>query len=719
LKALKGALRWLFLRIEAGLGAVFGPRLNPIVQLGTLGWFLFWIITASGIYVYVFFDTGVTQAWESLDRLSREQWYLGGLMRSLHRYASDALVAVVIVHLLREFALDRMRGNRWFPWVTGVPLLWFMYACGITGYWMVWDQLAQYVAIATTEWIDSIGIFAEPIARNFLDSERLSGRFFTLVIYMHIALPLLMLLFMWVHISRHAHARVNPPRALALGTLGALVALSFAWPAMSQAPANLDRVPFTLGFDWFYLTVYPLLERVDGATLWLLLVAGSVLLVLLPWLPPLRKAPPARVDLANCNGCSRCFADCPFGAIDMVQRSDGLAFEQEARVDADLCMSCGICVGACPTATPFRRAGPLSAGIELPDRSVAALRNQVVAATATLTGTARVLVVGCAHDAGSAALEDGETAVVGLPCVGMLPPSFLDFVLARHHADGVLLSGCSAHDCYERLGDQWVEQRIANQRDPNLRARVPRERIGVAWQNPVQDGRLRESLVQFREQLRRAAPLRRSSVSSTTRTTEGTTEEATRTPPAAWRARLGELPAPLRWAGQGVAYAAVLIGVGVFATQPAYTYLAADSALLKLSFSHAGRPLKPCRRYSHEELTNTPFSERKATSCERGRWPVYVELDLDGRPIYRGTHEPAGLWNDGPSAVYARFEVPAGRHRLEARLRDDGAPSGFKFVAERTVELRPGENFVVDFRAAEGGFTFGLPAQESAGREAP
>jgi len=63
--------------------------------------------------------------------------------------------------------------------------------------------------------------------------------------------------------------------------------------------------------------------------------------------------------------------------------------------------------------------------------------------------------------------------------------------------------------------------------------------------------------------------------------------------------------------------------------------------------------------------------------------------------------------------------VPAGRHRLEARLRDDGASSGFKFVAERTVELRPGENFVVDFRATEGGFTFGLPAQESAGREAP
>lgn len=707
MKWLKSGLRWVFQRVEAAFEAAFGPRFNPVPQLGTLGWFLFWIVTASGIYVYVFFDTGVTQAWESLERLSRDQWYLGGLMRSLHRYASDALVVVVLLHLLREFALDRMRGNRWFPWVTGVPLLWFMYACGITGYWLVWDQLAQYVAIATSEWIDEIGIFAEPIARNFLDSGSLNGRFFSLMVYIHIALPLLMLLFMWIHIQRHAHARVNPPRALALGTLGALVALSYLWPAHSQAPADLDRVPFTLGFDWFYLAVYPLLERIDGNVLWLLLVGGSVLLALMPWLPPLRKPPPARVDLANCNGCARCFADCPFGAINMVRRSDGLAYEQEAQVVTDMCMSCGICVGACPTATPFRRAGTLSAGIELPDRSVAGLREEVTAAAAGLSGTARVLVFGCAHDADCAALADGETAVIGLPCVGMLPPSFLDFVLARHHAEGVLLSGCAAHDCYERLGDQWVEQRIAGERDPNLRARVPRERVAVAWSNASQRGRLRESLLQFREHLRGLGPVAMRPASG------GEAAATDPAPPRAWRARLREWALPLRWSGQGAGYLVLVALVGFFATQPAYTYLASDHALLKLSFSHAGQPLKPCRRMSHEEMMNTPFSERRATDCERGRWPVYVELDLDGRTIYRGHHDPAGLWNDGPSSVYARFEVPAGPHRIVARLRDDGREQGFTHEGSHEVDLRPGQNFVVEFRSAEGGFNFGRAAREA------
>ena len=164
-----------------------------------------------------------------------------------------------------------------------------------------------------------------------------------------------------------------------------------------------------------------------------------------------------------------------------------------------------------------------------------------------------------------------------------------------------------------------------------------------------------------------------------------------------------------------------LVGfIGFFATQPAYTYLAEDQALLKLSFSHAGQPLKPCRRYTHEELGQTKFSERSATSCERGRWPVYVELDLDGEPLYRGDHEPAGLWNDGPSAVYARFEVPAGRHRLDVRLRDDGADSGFNYQrAAGGNDRSPARTSSSTSAVRTAASLFGLPARPPTRQEAP
>ncbi len=246
----------------------FPANANPLLNLGALGFFFYWIVTVSGIYVYIFFDTGVTQAFASIEYMTNEQWYAAGLMRSLHRYASDALVAVVLLHILREFSRDRYRGVRWFNWVTGVPVLLFIYIAGISGYWLVWDNLAQYVAIVSTEWLDHLPFFGQPIARNFLSPETLESRFFTLMIFMHIAVPLIALIGLWVHLQRVSKPRINPPRELAIGTALALLALSAVYPATSQGAADLAKVPGSIGLDWFYLCAYPLLETLPGPVTW-------------------------------------------------------------------------------------------------------------------------------------------------------------------------------------------------------------------------------------------------------------------------------------------------------------------------------------------------------------------------------------------------------------------------------------------------------------------
>ena len=207
------ALRFAFERLESLLDHAFPPAWNPLYHLGALGFFSYWILAVSGIYLYVFFDTGVAAAYGSVEQLTHQQWYAGGVMRSLHRYASDALVVVMVVHLCREFSLDRYRGPRWFTWVTGVPILLLVIAAGITGYWLVWDKLAQYVAIATTEWLDQLPIFGQSIARNFLSPDSLDDRFFTLLVFMHIVLPLLLLLVLWIHLQRVSRPQINPRAA--------------------------------------------------------------------------------------------------------------------------------------------------------------------------------------------------------------------------------------------------------------------------------------------------------------------------------------------------------------------------------------------------------------------------------------------------------------------------------------------------------------------------
>jgi quinol-cytochrome oxidoreductase complex cytochrome b subunit/coenzyme F420-reducing hydrogenase delta subunit len=499
---MRRAARILFELIDRWSERVFTPELNPLAQLGALAWYCYWIVIVSGIYLYIFFDTGITRAYASVEYLTNVQWYAGGVMRSLHRYASDAMIPVVTLHMAREFVMDRYRGARWFAWGTGVVLLWFLYASGITGYWVVWDRLAQYVAVATTEWFDALGIFGKPIARNFLNEAAVSGRFFTLMSFIHIAAPLLLLFGMWIHIQRHVQPRVNPPLKLAAGILATLTALSLIHPATSQGPANLDVVPASIGLDWFYLIILPLADRYSGELAWAVALGFSLLLFLLPWLPALKQAPVAQVDLQNCNGCGRCANDCPYNAITLQNRTDGKPYKLQSSVNPSLCLSCGICVGACHAASPFRREPQFIAGIELPSTPAAGLRDRIVLASSGLHGDIRILLFNCADGPDLSSLQDPELAVIALPCIGMLPPSMVDFAIINNHADGVFLTGCRDNDCKYRHGIRWMQERILRRREPFLREIVPRERIDQYWAGASDIAGLTLRLSAFKRRLR-------------------------------------------------------------------------------------------------------------------------------------------------------------------------------------------------------------------------
>jgi len=495
---------------RAGLGLLhrpleraFGSLENPLNHLGALIIFFCWIVLISGIWLLIFFRTSVSGAFESVEYLTHEQWYLGGIMRSLHRYASDAAIAVLFVHIVREFAADTYRFKRWFSWVTGVPLVWMLFALGVTGYWLVWDELAKYVAITSAELLDRIPIFTDSMAGNFLTESALSDRFFTLMAFLHlIGLPIFLVFGIWLHVFRLTRPSINPPRRLMAGTLLCMLVLSFLFPAVSQSKADLALATQTVSLDWFYLHAYPLVQIWSPGLVWLLLVGVSCLICFAPWLPPARAAKPAVVDLANCNGCQRCVNDCPFGAIQMQERSDGSNYEQEAVVDSDLCTSCGICVGSCPTATPFRSQGIFVPGIDLPELTAASLRASVFSAAGSLNDSKRILSFCCAGNETAAILRKAGEAVVEVKCMGQLPPPFLDYALSRNLADAILLTGCPDGRCLFRFGARWTEDRVSRRRDPRLRKRIDESRICRGWhQFPEHQGNVLGQLAALRDSL--------------------------------------------------------------------------------------------------------------------------------------------------------------------------------------------------------------------------
>lgn len=498
---LQQPVRLAFDALERVLNRIFPPEWNPLLNLGALSFFFFWIVAASGVYVYIFFDTGIHNAYESVEYMTADQWYAAGIMRSFHRYASDGMVVAMLLHLTREFGLGRYRGARWFSWMTGVPVMVLVFVAGVTGYWLVWDQLAQFVAIVTTEWLDQLPFFGQPIARNFLSPADLDSRFFTLMIFIHIAVPLIALALLWLHIQRITRPRINPPRGLAVGAGLSLLALSLAHPAISQGPADLARVPGAVGLDWFYLAAYPLIDTLPGPFTWGTGLVMLGLIAAVPWLPPMRREAPAAVDLDNCNGCRRCEADCPYNAITMQVRSDGKPFEAEAVVDPALCVSCGICAGACPTSTPFRRMSELVPGIDLPDRPLAMVRVELEAEAARLTGSQRVMIFGCRNARVAATHRSADVGVVMINCAGHLPPAFIDYTLSRGLAAAVIIAGCAPNACYNRYGMDWTEARIAGRRDPYLRRRIPRDRLRTIWAGRLGGAELTLAIVALRREM--------------------------------------------------------------------------------------------------------------------------------------------------------------------------------------------------------------------------
>jgi len=166
------------------------------------------------------------------------------------------------------------------------------------------------------------------------------------------------------------------------------------------------------------------------------------------------------------------------------------------------------------------------------------------------------------------------------------------------------------------------------------------------------------------------------------------------------------MPDFVRYAGQIVFYTACAAAIGVFASWPLYRQVPEGSAQIKLSFNHSGKRVEDCRKLTAEELSKLPSNKRRPYDCSRQRLPVTIQLTIDGKPIYEAVLEPGGLSSDGPAQAYEKFIVPAGKHVIEARLRDSRRSEGFDYESSLEAELAPWQNLAIDFNAEQGGFLF-------------
>jgi hypothetical protein len=150
---------------------------------------------------------------------------------------------------------------------------------------------------------------------------------------------------------------------------------------------------------------------------------------------------------------------------------------------------------------------------------------------------------------------------------------------------------------------------------------------------------------------------------------------------------------------------ALFWGVSILSAWPRYSQISPQTAVIKLSFTHAAERESACRKRTAEELAKLPPNMRTPLECSRKRGAVYLELELDGRVIYGASLPPSGISGDGPARAYQRFVVPAGPHTIAVRMRDAGQSQGFDYSKAGEIVLTSAQNFVIDFRR-DVGFVF-------------
>lgn len=472
---------------------------SVMYNLGALAFYFFWIMAVTGVYLFVFFETSISGVFDSVQALTDGHFYIGGVMRSLHRYASAGMAIVVTLHLAKEMSMKRFTGARVFSWISGVPLLWLLFASAIGGYWLVWDDRAQYIAQTIATMSDTLPIVVEPMAFGLIEDSRVSDRFFTLLIFLHVGIPLSLLLGMFIHIKQISNAKAFPKRGLACAVLFSLLVVSVVHPATSGVPANMDQPLRTISIDWIYMNAFPLVDHVGAGTFWLVILGITGALLALPIFVRDKKKIIAEVDPEFCNGCGWCFIDCPYDAIYMKEH-DFKEGHQQSVVISDKCVGCGICAGACPTATPFKSVNKAFSGINLTDEHNADILVRVQESLAKKEGD-KVLVVGCHHGPVLSQLQSASVDTLGVECIGQLPPSYIDYLCRRDGVAAVVLTGCSSGNCFHRLGIEIQEGRLAHEREPHLRYQDVAGQVVTCWAGKGGEKQLEQSVREVQEEL--------------------------------------------------------------------------------------------------------------------------------------------------------------------------------------------------------------------------
>lgn len=191
-----------FLHIQPVKVRLKAMQFTRTYYLGGLSAVTFFVLTVTGLLLMFYYHPSVPRAYEDMKDLEFVV-SAGIFLRNLHRWSAHAMVALVLLHMVRVFFAGAYRPPREFNWVLGVCLLVVTVLLSYTGYLLPWDQLAYWAVTVGANMARSVPLIGDEISFLLLGGNQIDENTLVRFYVLHcVLLPLALFLGMAVHIWR-------------------------------------------------------------------------------------------------------------------------------------------------------------------------------------------------------------------------------------------------------------------------------------------------------------------------------------------------------------------------------------------------------------------------------------------------------------------------------------------------------------------------------------
>ncbi len=179
-----------------------GVKLSYTLCLGGLSFFLFILLTITGIFLMFYYTPSAETAYADIEALSTNVAF-GSMVRNLHRWGAHLMVLSVFLHMSRVFYHGAYKPPREFNWVVGVVLLFLTLLLSFSGYLLPWDQLALWAVTVGTNMAGFVPVVGAQVKFALLAGVEVSAATLLRFYVLHVlAFPFILVIFLAVHFWR-------------------------------------------------------------------------------------------------------------------------------------------------------------------------------------------------------------------------------------------------------------------------------------------------------------------------------------------------------------------------------------------------------------------------------------------------------------------------------------------------------------------------------------